>query len=202
VAPLAPGQIVVVATSAGEALATVFIGTDQVLERESDLSAAGEIVRCVSPADERIFGQRAASELGLADRARACCLAAGTAPLDAWLDGAGSRVNLVLSSVPPQGDVLARDLTALLGVEVQLCVKDAAGGEVPVSGAMGAGLPPGWAGWLIEPGGEGVVQDARADEPNLTAGEFIARLFPAADNWPPPRTRGRRDRDHEPAGND
>jgi hypothetical protein len=192
-----PGQIVVVATSAGEVLATVVIGTGQVMEGEPDLTVAGAIVRNASRADERSLGQQAAVELALAERARASCEAEGAEILDAWVVADGSRAMLVLSTPPLRGDVVARALTALLGMEVELWTRNAAGNEAPVSGPLGAGLPPGWTDWLVPPGATAAVQDARSDGPHPTAGAFIERLFPAGDNWPPPRPR-RRSENHEP----
>jgi hypothetical protein len=194
---LHPGQLVVVATSAVEVLATVVIGTGQVVEGVPDLTAAGAIVRNASRADERSFGQQAAVELALVERARPCCQAADTEILEAWVVADGSRATLVLARAPLRGDVLARELTALLGMEVELWTRDGAGNEAPVSGPPGAGLPPGWIDWLVPPGAEAVVQDARSGGPHPTAGAFIERLFPAGDNWPPPRPR-RRSENHEP----
>ncbi len=186
---VSPGQLVVVAHGAEEALATVVVGSGQILEAPPGLTSAGRVVRMASSSEQRAFGRRSARGLGLLDRASGPCRAQGAAVVDGWLDPTGSQVTLVLSAAPPRGDGLARELTALLGVDVTLRVRDAMGREAASSGAMAAGLPLGGSDWLVPPGAAPVVLDIAGSGTSPTAGAFIERLFPAADQWPPPRRR-------------
>ncbi len=197
---LTPGQLVVVAHGADDALATVVIGSDQLVEIPTGLTASGRVMRIASSEEQRAFGRRGAAALRFAQRASEPCLATGTEILDSWLSPDGSRLTLMLSSAPARGDVLARELTALLGVAVALRVRDAAGNELPASGVAAAGLPPGGTDWLVPPGADAAILDATTDGPAPTAGSFIERLFPAADNWPPPRRRRQQSAQGEPEG--
>lgn len=57
---LTPGQLVVVAYAQGEALASVVVGSGQIVENEPAVVPTGVVVRLASDADARALGGRAA----------------------------------------------------------------------------------------------------------------------------------------------
>lgn len=58
--PLAPGQVVVIALSEGEALATVVVAPAQLLEQEGAIAPSAKVLRSATEQDILILGRRPA----------------------------------------------------------------------------------------------------------------------------------------------
>jgi hypothetical protein len=185
---LEPGQLVVVAGSDDEWVASVAIGSGQLVENEAGAAPVGRVVRLAEEADVRAFGQRMAEELGVVALARERCAAVGAEVVAAWLAPDGSRATITLAEGVSGADGLAREIAALLGIDVVLQALDDEGAALPINGVDGAGLPADWTDWLVLPGAGPVLQVRIEESGNLTAGGFIERLFPTAENWPPARS--------------
>lgn len=177
---LAPGQFVVTDGREGARIATVVVGSGQVIEVEGEVQVVGRVRRIASQEDVRAFGRRTAQELGVTSRAAAPCAEAGAEIADAWLTPDGARALIVLRGAIPHPDALARSLAALLGIDVAIWWTE---GEaaIPGSGVEGAGLPAGWDEWLVPPGAPPRLEERLDETPEPFAGRFIEKLFPSSE---------------------
>jgi hypothetical protein len=194
---LEPGRLVIIVGSDGEQIATVAIGSGQVVENGAAAAPVGRVLRIADEADIHAHGQRMAEGLGIISRARERCREAGAEVIAAWVTPDGSRATLTLARAVPQADDLARSLVALLGIDIALEAQDE-GAARPISGVDGAALPADRAEWLVPPGATPMLLQPVDSAGELTAGAFIEQLFPADENWPPARLQRRTQPKGEP----
>jgi hypothetical protein len=186
---LNPGVLVVVAVEGEERLATVVIGTGQIIDLQGEMTPVGRVVRAADPGEIRTYGRRAARELEIASRLGPRLADAGAEVVDAWLTPDGARAVIVLGTAPVRADAISRELTVLLGIDVELRARTGAETSQSLSGATGAGLPAGWAEWMVPMDAEPSLSRSTDQTSFSLADAFIARLFPGEDEWPPPRPR-------------
>lgn len=171
---LTPGQLVVIEDSRGQHLATVVIGSDQLIENEPEQAPTTRVVRPATQEDAEKFGRLSAEDLGVRRRAEA---ELAVRIEDAWLSTDGSRLITVCPESDEATDTLARQLTGLFGLPVDVLRRAADGSLRAASGVLAAGLPQGWAEWLAGPGETPSVKDLRGIAADPSARDFIDRLF-------------------------
>jgi hypothetical protein len=190
---LQPGQLVVAELRGIEALATVILAREQLVENEAGARPMGRVLRPASDDDVRAFGRAAAEPLATAASSLLAASAGDRdlALMDAWLAPDGARLFVVCRGEILDAASLAAELTRHLGLPVELAQARADGAPQVVSGVVGAGLPTDWDAWLVPPEASSALFDLGRSADAPTAQELIERLFPLAERGEP-RARGRR----------